>query len=290
MSTLWQDGNFETASADGPKRWLHPIDNTTMGLDVFEQDYMQLEANWTATPLDEPHPDNAGFFLVGEGPLSPVGGGIVKWTRTWAKIPASRTAYESYAWLVPGIGTESVYTDVSISSASNTAATTVLVTATSSTAAIGDSVSISYTFTDGITGTQYGRRVLRGMTAGNSTTVIVALIQEPGGTITFNTLRKVEPGRDAESLEVSSQVQIDYFLPGVSSGISTALDIPRISALEIYNNTGRKTNSFSATTSPALSAWRTQMATSALVCVTGSIIRPWLGNIFERSTRYCIAQ
>lgn len=291
MSTLWEDGDFTVAEADGPKRWLHVIDNTTMGFDVFEQDYMQTVADWTPTPLDEPNPDAPGFYLVNEGPLTPVGGGIVKWTRTWAKIPAARTTYESYGWLVPGIGSESVYADVSISSASVSGGSHTLVTGTSSTATVGDSVSIAYTFTDSTTGTSYGRRTQRGCRAGTSgTTIVVDLISEPGGTITFQTLRKVEPGRAPETLEVQSQLQIDYWLPGVSAGISTPLDIPTVSALEIYDSDGRKTNTFGATSVPTVTQWRSYVASRSPICVVSSICRPWLGNIYERSTRYCIAQ
>jgi hypothetical protein len=199
--------------------------------------------------------------------------------------------YESYGWLVPGIGTEAVYADVNIASVTTGSGTTTLTTSTSSTAADGDSVSIAYTFTDSLTGTSYGRRVQRGCLSGTSgTTIVVDLISEPGGTITFQTLRKIEPGRAPETLEVQSQVQVDYWLPGVSAGVTTPLDIPVIAAMEIYDGDGRKANSFESDSTPTVATWRSQVATRALVCVVSSIVRPWLGPIYERRTRYCIAQ
>ena len=121
-------------------------------------------------------------------------------------------------------------------------------------------------------------------------TIVVSLISEPGGTITYQTLKKVEPGRAPEALEVGSALQLDYFLPGVSAGIKTIFDIPIVSALEIYDGTGTKTNSFTSSTSPTVSWWRLQISYRAKVCVVRSVLRRWKGNIIERATRYCIAQ
>lgn len=291
MSALYLDGVTSTARVRGPKRYLMPIENVRANLDVFQQDYLQTKEDFNPLPLGSPSPDAPGYYLVQEFAPTDLGGNVLQFTRTYARIPDARTAYESYGWLVPGIGSEAVYSDVNISSTSSAAGATTLVTATSSTAAVGDSVSIAYTFTDSATGTSYGRRVQRGCLAGTSgTTIVVDLITEPGGTIAFQTLRKVEPGRAPETLEVQSQVQIDYWLPGVSAGITTPLDIPTVSALEIYDGDGRKTNSFEADSTPTVAAWRTQVAARALVCVVSSIVRPWMGPIYERRTRYCIAQ
>lgn len=291
MSTLWQDGDWTVAAIDGPKRWLQTIENVTMGLNAFEQDYMQTVADWTPTPLGDPNPDMPGFYLVNEGPLSPQGGGIVKWTRNYAKIPSIRDEYESYGWLVPGIGSEAVYADVNISSNSISGGYHTIITSASSTATVGDSVSIAYTFRDAITGTQYGRRTQRACLAGTSgTTIVVNIVTEPGGTITFQTLRKVEPGRAPETLEVTSLVSVDYWLPGVSAGIVNPRDIPIIEAYEIYDGDGRKSNTHEADSTPTVAQWRTSVANRDWICVVRSIIRPWLGPIYERRTRYCIAQ
>lgn len=286
MSALWTDGNYATALVDGPRRWLRPFDDD-YSLYVFEQDYQQNESDFTPQSLDTPSDDFPDAYLVGESPLEALGGGVVKFTRTYARIPASRQRFESYSWTVPGIGSEAVYAAVDISSNSNSAGVTTLITDSSSTAVDGDSVLISYTFTDGITGTQYGRDVLRVcLPATSGTTVAVDLIAEPGGTITYNTLKKVEPGRDPYTEEVGSLLQLDYFLPGVSSGITTVQDIPLVTPLTIYDNTGRQTTSFTATTSPTLATWRSQVAAGDYICVVRSIPRRWMGNIYERATRY----
>lgn len=288
MSTAWTDDtdSFTVAIIDGPRRWLRPFDDDFSQY-TFEQDYWQNESDFEPLALDSVSEDFPDAYLVGESALEALGGGVVKWTRTYSRIPNSRQRFESYSWTVPGIGSEAVYSSVSISSTSTSAGVTTITTGTSSTAGVGDSVQVSYTFTDGVTGTQYGRSVLRICLTGTSgTTVKVDLITEPGGTITYQTLKKVEPGRDPYTEEVGSLVQLDYFLPGVSAGIATVQDIPLVEPVTIYDNTGRQTTSFTATTSPTLATWRANVAAEDYICAVRSIPRRWMGNIYERATRY----
>lgn len=291
MSALWLDNITSAARVRGPRRYLLPIENVRANLDVFQQDYLQLEADFNPLPLAEPNPAAPGYYLTAETNPTPLGGGVLQFTRTYARVPAIRDVYESYGWLVPGIGSEAVYADVSISSASVSGGSHTIITSASSTAVVGDSVSIAYTFRDSTTGTQYGRRTQRPCLAGTSgTTIVVALISEPGGTITFQTLRKIEPGRPPETLEVTSLVSVDYWLPGVSAGIVNPRDIPRIQAYEIYDGDGRKTNTHESDSTPNVAQWRTSVANGDWICAVTSIIRPWMGPIYERRTRYCIAQ
>lgn len=288
MSALWIDdaGSLTVAVIDGPRRWLRPFDDDFSQY-TFEQDYWQMEDDFVPLALDMPSEDFPDAYLVGESALNALGGGVVKWTRTYSRIPASRQRFESYSWTVPGIGSEAVYSAVNISSVTSAAGVTTIVTASSSTAGVGDSVQVSYTFTDAVTGTQYGRSVLRICLTGTSgTTVNVDLIAEPGGTITYQTLKKVEPGRDPYTEEVGSLVQLDYFLPGLSAGIDTVQDIPLVEPVTIFDNTGRQTTSFSATTSPTLATWRGYVAAGTYICAVRSIPRRWMGNIYERATRY----
>ena len=277
-----------TATIAGPKQWSSPFGDVVDAL-VFTQDYIQATSTFAPAALDSPDATYPDAYLVGESPRDDKGE-FVRWTRTYAKIPPSRQMFEGYSWLVPGIGTGAVYSAQTVTSAANAAGVTTLTCGGNTTASAGDSLSVSYTFTDGVTGTQYGRTVIRTMTGGSGTAPSVALISEPGGTITFLTAKKVEPGRPAEALEVGSSLQLDYYLPGVSAAIGTPFDIPIIGELQIYDGDGVKVDSFTAATSPTITSWRTSISTSAKVCVVASIVRRWKGNIYERATRYCIAR
>lgn len=290
MSTIYVDGDWTVATVHGPKRWLRPFPESNAQIQ-FEQEYKQLFDYFEPLQLDTPHDDYPDFYLVAEGPLSGEGGGVVKWTRTYSKIPESRQLYGSYAWTIPGIGTQTTHTQRDISSSSTTGGMLTITASGSVGASAGDSVLVSYTFHETSTGYDYPRaRLMTCVTGTSGSTVKVAAIMEPGGSVTLNTVVKAEPGRDPETLEVWSKLQVDYFLPGVTANVSTTADIPIINQLEIYDNTARKTASFTSTTSPTLAAWRAQIAAGELVCVVQSSIKPWIGNIYERSTRYCRAQ
>lgn len=273
---------------NGPRSWDRPFEDLTSEL-VFTESYIQTVADFVPTALDTPHDSYPDCYLVNEGPRENIGG-FYKWQRTYARIPPSRQVFESYSWLVPGIGSGAIFTAQPVSSAANAAGVTTITCSGDTSAAVGDSVSISYTFTDGTTGTQYGRNVIRTVLAGTGTVFDVALITEPGGTLTYNSARKIEPGRPAEALEVGSSLQLDYYLPGVSAGIATPFDIPIIDEIQIYDGDGVKTDSFTADTAPTIAEWRAQVAAGEKVCVVGSIVRRWKGNIYERATRYCIAR
>jgi hypothetical protein len=289
MSALWANSSLSSPTPDGARRWLRPFDDNFAQV-MFEQDYQQFEDSFSPLTLDTPSDDFSDAYLVREGELSALGGGVVKWTRTYARIPANREVFESYSWLVPGINTGAVFAAQGVSGNTSAAGVTTLNCAGDTTAAIGDSVSISYTFVDGVTGTQYGRNVIRTVLSGGGATLGVSLISEPGGKITYNSARKVEPGRLAEALEVGSSLQLDYYLPGLSADVSTPLDIPLIDELQIYDGNGLKVNAFTADTEPTIFEWRVFIANGEKVCVVASIVRRWQGNIFERSTRYCIAR
>jgi len=56
---------------------------------VLTQSFMQFRADWSPIELNTPHPQFTEFLLVLESPLEDQGGGVVKWTRTYAKVPAS---------------------------------------------------------------------------------------------------------------------------------------------------------------------------------------------------------
>lgn len=112
MSDQWAnpfyvDGDFTIPVACSLPALSSPISATTAEY-VLMQDWTQSRKTFAPTPLNTGHPssgmtpDYSAFKLVSEGPRNDTGGGIVKWTRTYAKQPASHDEFESYAY--PYIG------------------------------------------------------------------------------------------------------------------------------------------------------------------------------------------
>lgn len=82
---------------------------------VLEQRFRVAFDFYSPLPLDTPYDIPAYWstyqgilalsqlILVNESPLSPVDGGFVEWTRTYAVIPKPRNSYESFTFQFPGI-------------------------------------------------------------------------------------------------------------------------------------------------------------------------------------------
>jgi hypothetical protein len=95
------DGTFTTATLCGAARLSFPFSGDVASY-IVEQDFMVFFANFSAAALDSTHGTHTTAYLVGESALQDIGGGIARFTRTWAKIPATRTEYESFAYTFPG--------------------------------------------------------------------------------------------------------------------------------------------------------------------------------------------
>lgn len=89
-----------TAAPVGVPIFESPIPLTTAKY-VFTQEW-QGPADFAAVKLNTPHPtagqvpDYSSYLLVEEGPRRDVGGGQVRWTRTYAQVPASYSIFESF--------------------------------------------------------------------------------------------------------------------------------------------------------------------------------------------------
>lgn len=70
---------------------------------VLTQDFQCRLKNFTRLALDTDHPDYTDFKLAEEGELRDMGGGVVQWTRTYAKLPTNYSEVRgSYAYTFPG--------------------------------------------------------------------------------------------------------------------------------------------------------------------------------------------
>lgn len=105
MALLWTDGTWTSESLVGGYRFSYPIDGVTSAI-VAEADYVVQASQYTVPTLGDSVSINIKegtatsktFYLVGEGPQSDLGGGMVRWTRKWATKPSSHDEYESYSY------------------------------------------------------------------------------------------------------------------------------------------------------------------------------------------------
>lgn len=97
MSLLWTDGTWTAASAVGNPVMESPIPGDSAAY-VLKQDFVIFLANWAALALDTAHGTYSDFKLAEEGPRQDQGGGVCRWTRTYAKVPATYDDWEMYSY------------------------------------------------------------------------------------------------------------------------------------------------------------------------------------------------
>ncbi|HOP99105.1 MAG TPA: hypothetical protein PLK78_16935 [Verrucomicrobiota bacterium] len=221
MAAFKVDGDFTVATACSAARKSFPFpgDNTSF---IVEQDFMQFFANFTPLALSTPHPTFTDAYLVEETPLQDLGGGVARWTRRYAQIPATRNEYEAFAYQFVGY--------------------------------IG---------------------------------------------ITWGINVPTFPGRHRFTKTVVSRLKHEYFLCATGQTYETPDLIPIIPAQAykfndlvvdyLWDSSGPHAVAV-APSEPSRAEYEAWVAAGAEIVAEDSRISRWLGNIYERVTRYVVAQ
>ena len=96
MANYYIDGITSTASVAGEPRFLAPLPLSTTPT-AFEQDWVAVESGYTPSSMGTAHPTLTSYYLCSESARTPIGAGVVRFTRTYAAKPADYSSYESYA-------------------------------------------------------------------------------------------------------------------------------------------------------------------------------------------------
>jgi len=229
MSDQWPDppivdGDLDTPAACGLPVFSSPISASTKEY-VFVQEWMCSRKAFAFTPLDTPHPsasqlpDYSAYVLVEEGPRGDMGGGMVKWNRTYAIVPDSHDEYESYSYHFIGFETFS--------------------------------------------GIFVGRSRL--------SRIVVSRVAHD---------YFFAPGGNPSSVEILSETRYVADQPGEDP--SSASDI------DFLSNFGYAAAPHGTT--PNLTTYQAWMATGVELIAESSHLSRWKGNIYQRQTRYVLAQ
>ncbi|MDE2103927.1 MAG: hypothetical protein KGL39_42215 [Patescibacteria group bacterium] len=91
MSNIkYRSGDFTVATAVGQLRNESPLLPELNDVLIFQQDFMQRGDLFVALPYNTINPNLVDpAYLFDESPRQDMGGNVVKWTRSWARIPTS---------------------------------------------------------------------------------------------------------------------------------------------------------------------------------------------------------
>lgn len=101
----WTDGGFAIATACSLPVFSSPIPAVSTEY-VLKQDFMQARNNFAALAFNTTHPDYPTFYLVEEGEKLDQGGAVIRWTRTYAKVPVTHYEYQSANYSFIGMTTD----------------------------------------------------------------------------------------------------------------------------------------------------------------------------------------
>lgn len=102
MSAFRTDGALTTAQTMGGARKSFPFEGDVSSF-IVEQDYQVLLTSYSPLALSTAHGTYTNAYLVRESELENLGAGVVKFTRYYAQIPASRSDYETFNFNFPGL-------------------------------------------------------------------------------------------------------------------------------------------------------------------------------------------
>jgi len=289
---------FNVAVTSSLPVWENPIPALNEKT-VFRQTFVQTAASYAPLALDTVYPaagsygvpSSPTYYLVAEDNQTDLGGGMMQWDRVYARVPTSWSEGEEYAYTFPAfIASATAGSDQTITSISDSGSNYSISSALAFTT--GDQVHISVSYVrDSITFFvgQYVRII--GGTSGSSALV-------PGifpGTGTFSSvagvITKEAPYRALEKTDtVPSQLVYDYALTS-----TTALDtnLPIIDAFTPVDSTGADIisgTSLNTSTKPTAAAYAAMINKNTQLVAQDSVRRRWLGNIYERQTRYIPAR
>jgi len=305
MSLPYTSGDFTTPRA-GTESWVeYPFieegDNATkvyhLVCVVNEADYAPVALDVTmadatnADVIDLPFGADADAYFVGDYNKTKIEGGLVRFDRQFANIPASTVdPAGSEIFTFPGLpSTAGTGTKISISSASVSNNVITLSLASAHGMSSGDN------FRYYIRGyvTRYGRNYYNYF-YGNG----VCITGTSGSTIKLYTYLPdsftfangyVYPfasrGRKQVSRKSSTQFEYDYFLPGVSAGIASSQEITLPQRFEAYRYTeGNTVETLSYTTEPTNTEYNEIVDSDGFLVLDSGISR-WKGNIIRRSVK-----
>jgi hypothetical protein len=237
-------------------------------------------ASYSRLSLDTAHAVETSAYLVDEQPLSR-SPAFTYFRRLYSTIPASHVEPGSDAWSFPGfsqsvaLGTQKTITAYNFSTRVFTSA--------------------GHGFSDGAIVRVFIKTTQGGIiwtqsatgTIDNPTTDTFEIdgIYPSGTSFASGTAQTISPARDSVTLPADARTIFDYFLPGVSSGITTVEDIPKVSAFGIVTSTGQITDTLSETSVPTLAQYQA-LVTGAEFIPIECFIERYLGNIYRRVTRY----
>lgn len=293
MNSAYYDGDFDSAQPHGDKTWRMPFSGDGVNFRyVYDQEYWQKIDKFKPLALStaSPDTDSPGFFLVQESDIQPIAGGIGRWVRTYARVPHNRQIWESYAWHQPGLSPDVSPFNIAISGTpTNASGKTTITTQAVHGLQVDDGVIIRYNVKFNAETAEVTRAIFRKVLSVPTANSFTVDIITERATAWHNIAET--GGRSPTTRVVTSRVELDYFhCAGVGAQYPSPEKIPLLEPENIVNAAKEDTDTYSPTTTPTLDEYLARVNKQEWIIAEPSILRRWMGNIYERATRFVRAE
>ena len=236
-----------------------------------------------------PFPADASAYFVGDANHSPMDGGMLEFERVFANIPQPSTdPAGSEIFTFPGLpSVTSTSSTISISGASYSSNVLTM----SLTAAHGMSSGDNFRYYFRGQHLYYGRTYFNYF-FGNGTCIVgtagstIKMFYTLPNNFSFSGSGRIYPGatrgRKQVSRAASTQLEYDYFLPGITLGITTSQQITLPQRFDAYYySEGNTVTTLTNNTSPTASEYNNIVDGDGFLVLDSSVKR-WKGNILRR--------
>lgn len=225
---------------------------------VLDQNFQQFLANFVPLPLSTPHPVYTNYYLVSESPLQHLDGGLVAWTRQYAQVPSSRNDSASISYNF--IGYYGKIADIAI------AATYSIVGRNRLTKVVTCRIQNDYYMTGRV-----------GAYATPSQIPIIPPIRfyVPLGNLVAGVWTPTYTPLSPNDLAFGTDN--DFIYDAAKDPVSGAVNAHPFPGALIP-------------TIPCRQSYQTVVSSGGEIVAEGSVISRWKGNIYQRQTKYIVAQ
>lgn len=301
--TAYADGDYSTASEIFPSPLItYPIEQDQSAYEVRRR-YLIRRSSYSPEALNTADATYTTAYLVAETPVGNPGADLLEFERVYATIPQPRDEYEGYVYEYPAsTPTVSTLTWESMGVSSYCAVTGQLVFTGLSSATIGDRISYAYSIAYDIltAGSSYNSSYSYTRTGSAlmyaASTITVSRIITTGtlANVSLTNLRGAvgnTRGRRSTLIKaVASRIAVDYWLPGVTASITTPADIDLQTAFRVLSSQGEPTTTVGANTNPSATEYQTLVDNGEELVAEDTQLTRYRGNIYERRTRFVVAQ
>lgn len=310
MSIPYTSEDFTTPRAGGDSWIEYPFiekgDNSSkvyhMRCTVNKDDYAAIALDTTmasasnADVLALPFTADANAYFVGDFNHRVTDGALLEFDRQFATIPATNVDYPGTEFFTfPGMPNMASGSYINITSNSYNSGISTFTTASAHGMSSGDLFMIIYTYYTG-SSDPFSRYVtvttFLTCTTGTTGSTIKSLTTV--GSITYSATASIIPnatrGRDSLNLSSSTKIINEYFLPGVTTNITSTQDIDLFETFSVYDtNTGKIANSLTIYTIPTILEYN-QLVVNRDYLIAGCGIQRYKGNIYVRKTKEITAR